>query len=169
MQRQLAELVRQNQFAQYERLRARAGELKDELQLVFRVNADLENVEQMLEATGLGARDRLGEAIDRLREGVNLLWTASRNVWGDREHRKDYVESSLRVATASPTLRLSNQSKMEWIDLKKTAFSAGVVVHARIELELQILSEEIAFLEPVILGRPRDFPFSEAKSTLAFE
>ena len=35
----------------------------------------------------------------------------------------------------------------------------GVVVHARIELELQILSEEIAFLEPVILGRPRDFPF----------
>jgi hypothetical protein len=44
-------------------------------------------------------------------------------------------------------------------DLKKTAFLAGVVVHARIEIELQILSEEIAFLEPVILGRPRDFPF----------
>ena len=153
-------VVRQNLFAQYERLRARAGELKDELQLVFRVNADL--VEKMLEATGLGARDLLSEAIDRSCEGVNLLWTASRNVWGDREvqqHRKDYVESSVRAATASSTLRLSNQSKMEWLDLKKTAFSAGVVVHARIELELQILSEEIAFLEPVILGRPRDFPF----------
>ena len=92
---------------------------------MFRVNADLAIVEKMLEATGLGARDLLSEAIDRSCEGVNLLWTASRNVWGDREaqqHRKDYVESSLRAATASSTLRLSNQSKMEWLDLKKTAF-----------------------------------------------
>jgi hypothetical protein len=167
MQHQLAELVRQNQFAQYERLRARAGELKDELRLVFRVNADLEIVEKVLEESGLGARERLNAAIDRSCEGINLLWTASRNIWGDSEaqqHRKDYVESSLRAAATSLDPRSSDQSKMAWLNLKTTTFSAGVVVHARIELELQILSEEIAFLEPVILGRPRGFPFPFLKN-----
>jgi hypothetical protein len=168
MQRQLAELVRQNQFAQYERLRIRAGELHDEMRLVYRVTSDLEILEKMLDAAGTGARELLNAAIDRSREGVEMLWTSRRNVWGDLEaqrHSKDFIESSLRAANASSDLRLSDQRKTEWLKLKEAAFSAGVIVHARIQLELQILSEEIAFLEPAILGRPRDFPFPHLKQT----
>jgi hypothetical protein len=169
MQRQLAELVRQNQFAQYERLRARAGELNDELRFVFRVTSDLEILEKELGATGLGARERLNAAIDRSGEGVEMLWAASRNVWGDVEaqrHRKDFVEGSLRAATAASGLRLNDQGKSDWRKLKETAFASGVVIHARIQLELQILSDEIAFLEPAILGRPRDFPFPYLKQSV---
>jgi hypothetical protein len=170
MQRQLAELARQNQFAQYERLRIRAGELHDEMRLVFRVTSDLEILEKTLDAAGTGARERLNVAIDRSREGVEMLWTTRRNVWGDLEaqrHSKDFVESSLRAANASSDLRLNDQGKPEWLKLKEAAFSAGVIVHARIQLELDILSEEIAFLEPAILGRPRDFPFPYLKQTTA--
>ena len=73
MQRQLAELVRQNTFAQYQKLRDRAGELKDELRLVYRVNSDLDLVYKTLSASESGARERLNDAIDRLREGIDIF------------------------------------------------------------------------------------------------
>jgi hypothetical protein len=161
MQRQLGELARQNQFAQYERLRSRAAELNDELRLVYRVNADLEIVERMLDASGLGARERLSDAIDRLMQGVDSLWTVNRTVWGDtaaQKHRKEYVEKCLLAVSASLKLRQNTQMKAEWLQSKTSAWTAGVVVHARIQLELQILSDEIARMEPSILGRPADFP-----------
>jgi hypothetical protein len=54
MQRQLSELVRQNSFAHYDRLRHRAADLTDTKILIENVTANLEVMDQSLSLSGLG-------------------------------------------------------------------------------------------------------------------
>jgi hypothetical protein len=70
----LSELVRQNNFAYYERLRQRAADLTDITILIENVTANLEVMDQSLPLSGLGSHEGKRLAFERL-EGtaVQLL------------------------------------------------------------------------------------------------
>ncbi len=150
MQRQLTELVRQNQFMHYERLRARAIDLNEEILIVYRVTSDLTIVGDAFDLTGLGARERFDEAFVQLAEGVQLLVQARGKVWGDtttQAIRNDFVESCLRAGIYLPMSK-----RAERLPLKQKAFAAGVLHHQRVEREIRLVGEQIASVEPDVLG-----------------
>jgi hypothetical protein len=155
MQRQLRELVRQNQFTQYEKLSNRSRKLHDELALTLRVVRDLDEIEKALNATGLGSRENLSGAIDACRSSTRSLWEGGANVWGNEAVlilRKSFIDASV-MAAPSGIADLSNKSA--WTETKKIATDAGDLVKKRIKIELQTVAEEIAAIEPAILGREK--------------
>ena len=159
MQRQLSELVRQNNFAHYERLRQRAADLTDIKILIENVTANLEVMERSLSLSGLGKYDGRSVAFERLEGSVSVLNMSRRSVWGDENAQSlttYFVDNSLRAANLARCALAGSAtpfSKDEWTVAKTAAFQGGVALHARIKLERDILSSEIASLEPLILKR----------------
>ena len=82
-----------------------------------------------------------------------------RSVWGDENAQSlttYFVDNSLRAANVAKCALAGSArpfSNDEWIAAKKVAFQGGIALHARIKLESDILSSEIAALEPLILNR----------------
>jgi hypothetical protein len=62
MQRQLSELVRQNNFEHYDRLQRRAADLVDAKILIENVTAHLEVMDQSLSLSGLGAYEEVSRS-----------------------------------------------------------------------------------------------------------
>jgi hypothetical protein len=159
MQRQLSELVRQNNFAHYERLRQRAADLTDIKILIENVTANLEVMDHSLSLSGLGSYEGRSVAFERLEGSVLVLNMSRRSVWGDENTQSlstYFVDNSLRAANVARCALAGSAkpfSKDEWMVDKKVAFQGGAALHARIKLESDILSSEIASLEPLILGR----------------
>ncbi|UPJ27084.1 hypothetical protein [Bradyrhizobium sp. CW1] len=163
MQRQLSELVRQNHFAHYDKLRQRAADLVDTKILIENVTANLEVMDRSLSLSGLGKYDGRAAAFDRLSESVGVLNMTRRSVWGDENAQSlttYFVDKSMwavnvaRCALAGSAKPFSND---EWAAAKKDAFQGGVALHARIKMETDVVSSEIAALEPVLLQR-QPFP-----------
>ncbi|MDA9539632.1 hypothetical protein ACM41_26385 [Bradyrhizobium sp. CCBAU 21362] len=160
MQRQLSELVRQNNFAHYERLRERAAELMDVRILIENVNANLEVMDRSLTLSGLGAIEGRHSAFKRLEESAGVLNASRRLLWGDQNAQsltRYFVEKTMLAVNMARnvtpgTPRIFDDEK--WRNLKKDAFQGGIALHARITFEHEMISNEIAFLEPSVLNRP---------------
>jgi hypothetical protein len=163
MQRQLSELVRQNSFAHYDRLRHRAADLTDTKILIENVTANLEVMDQSLSLSGLGAYDRRDAAFERLEASVGALNMSRRSVWGDENAQSlttYFVDNSIRAVTVARCARAGSTkpfSADEWSSAKKVAYQGGVALYSRVKLESDILSSELAALEPLILSR-QPFP-----------
>jgi hypothetical protein len=80
MQEQLSQLVRQNNFAHYERLRQRAADLTDIKILIENVTANLEGMNRSLVLSGLGANESRSVAFDRLEQSVAVLNASRRSI-----------------------------------------------------------------------------------------
>lgn len=160
MQRQLSELVRQNNFAHYERLRQRAAELMDMKMLIENVTANLEVMEAGLSLSGLGANERRQAAFDRLEQSAGVVNAARRTLWGDENAQSltvYFVEHTLQAVNEVRNALLGTRRPFDqeaWTKYKRTAFQAGIALHSRIRLETDFISAEIAALEPAILNRP---------------
>jgi hypothetical protein len=163
MQRQLSELVRQNNFAHYERLRQRAADLTDITILIVNVTANLEVMDKALSLSGLGSYEGKSVAFDRLEGSVSVLNMSRRSVWGDENAQSlttYFVDNSLRAANIARCALAGSAdpfSNDEWMTAKQIAIQGGVALHSRIKLEGDILASEIATLEPLILNR-QPFP-----------
>jgi hypothetical protein len=164
MQRQLSELVRQNNFAHYERLRQRAADLTDMTILIENVNASLEVMDRSFALSGIGAGDGRAIAFNRLEQCVVLLRNSRRLVWGDENAQSltgYFIDNSLRATTtvrdSLPGPTNAGYNHAEWVAIKNIAFQGGVALHARIKWETDILASEIAALEPLVLNR-QPFP-----------
>ncbi|WP_057859444.1 hypothetical protein [Bradyrhizobium lablabi] len=159
MQRQLSELVRQNNFAHYERLRQRFADLTDMKILIENVIAHLEAMDLSLSLSGLGSYDARSVAFERLDGSVSVLNMSKRSVWGDENAQSlttYFVDNSLRATTVARCALAGSArpfSNDEWMVAKKVAAQGGVALYGRIKLESDILSSEIAALEPLILNR----------------
>jgi hypothetical protein len=159
MQSQLAELVRQNNFAHYERLRVRAADLWDQRLLIERTNANLEVMEHGLSLTGLGANEGRKAAFERLEDSAEQLNASRRLVWGDQNAQsltKFYADHVMVAGNHARRSLLGTHQPFEepaWKEAKATAWRAGVALWSRINLEITMLSHEIASLEPTILNR----------------
>ncbi|MGM4870836.1 hypothetical protein AB7645_06390 [Bradyrhizobium sp. 956_D2_N1_5] len=160
MQRQLSELVRQNNFAHYERLRQRAAELIDMKILIENVAANLESMETGLLLSGLGANEGRQAAFDRLEQSAGVLNAARRTLWGDENAQSltvYFVDNALRAVNEVRNALLGTRRPFDrdaWTKFKGIAFQGGVALHNRIRLETDFVSAEIAALEPSILNRP---------------
>jgi hypothetical protein len=163
MQRQLSELVRQNNFAHYERLRQRAADLTDIKILIENVTANLDVMDQSLSLSGLGANEGRSVAFERLGGSVGVLNASRRSMWGDQNAQSlttYFVDNALRATNVASNAVIGSRTpfdKDEWLAAKNIAFQGGVALHGRIRLENDILSAEIAALEPLILNR-QPFP-----------
>ncbi|MBR0947378.1 hypothetical protein ABIF68_007349 [Bradyrhizobium japonicum] len=155
MRRQLSELVRQNNFAHYERLRQRAAELMDMKVLIENVTANLEVMHRSL---ALGKKEDMRIAFDRLEQSAGVLNAARRTLWGDENAQSltiYFIDNTLRAVNAARTFFGSRPFEEEaWLKFKSAASQGGVALHARIKFDTDIISAEIAFLEPSILNRP---------------
>lgn len=160
MQRQLSELVRQNNFAHYERLRQRAAELIDMKMLIENVTANLEVMETGLSLSGLGANEGKQTAFDRLEQSAGVLNAARRTLWGDENAQSltaYFVDNALRAVNEVRNALLGAKRPFDraaWTNFKGIAFQGGIALHSRIRLETDFIAAEIAALEPAILGRP---------------
>lgn len=160
MRRQLSELVRQNNFAHYERLRQRAAELMDLKILIENVNANLEIMDQSLAQSGLGAIEGRQFAFDRLEQSAGVLNASRRVLWGDENAQsltKYFIDKSMLAVNMARnvtpgTPRIFDEEK--WRNFKEVAIKGGIALHARITFEHEMISNEIALLEPSILKRP---------------
>jgi hypothetical protein len=159
MQRHLGELVRQNNFDHYDRLRARVALLVLLNSLVQRVNANLEVMDRSFSLTGLGAQAGREAAFGRLEESVEQLNADRSQVWGDQNAQsliKYFVENALEAATVGraslPGGGREQFSEARWQEAKTKAFQGGVAVYFRVEYEIKLLSTEISKLEPIVLG-----------------
>jgi hypothetical protein len=141
MQRQLSELVRQNSFAHYDRLRHRAADLTDTKILIENVTANLEVMDQSLSLSGLGAYDRRDAAFERLEASVGALNMSRRSVWGDENAQSlttYFVDNSIRAVTVARCARAGSTkpfSADEWSSAKKVAYQGGVALYSRVKLE----------------------------------
>ncbi|MBR0695809.1 hypothetical protein [Bradyrhizobium lablabi] len=163
MQRQLSELVRQNNFAHYDRLQRRAADLVDIKILIENITAHLEVMDRSLSLSGLGAYEKRGVAFERLEASVGALNMTRRSVWGDENAQSlttYFVDNSIRAMTAARSALAGSArpfSADEWAAIKKVAVEGGVALYSRVKLESDILSSEIAALEPLVLSR-QPFP-----------
>ncbi|SCB33273.1 hypothetical protein GA0061099_10054 [Bradyrhizobium yuanmingense] len=163
MRRQLSELIRQNSFAHYERLRQRAAELMDMKILIENVTASLEVMHMSLALSGLGANERRQTAFDRLHENAGVLNSARRTLWGDENAQNltvYFIDNTLRAVNVVRNSLPGSREPFDpgaWLRFKDIAFQGGVALHSRIKLETDVISSEIAALEPVVLNR-QPFP-----------
>lgn len=163
MQRQLSELVRQNNFAHYERLRHRAADITDMKILIENVTANLEVMDRSLSLSGLGAADGIRTAFGRLEESVMVLNTSRRSVWGDQNAQSltsYFIDNALRATTAARNavpVSSTPFDRKEWLTLKDIALQGGVALYGRIKLETDTISAEVASLEPLVFDR-QPFP-----------
>ncbi|WP_371423281.1 hypothetical protein [Tardiphaga sp.] len=159
MQRQLGELVRQNNFDHYDRLRARVAFLIQLNHLVQRVNANLEVMDRSFALSGLGATAGRETAFARLDQSVERLVADRSQVWGDQNAQslvRYFVDRSMEATTvvrsSLPGGNTAEFSIDRWQKAKGNAFQGGVAVYFRVEHEIRLLSSEISRLEPTILG-----------------
>ncbi|MGY8705130.1 hypothetical protein RAD16_05225 [Bradyrhizobium sp. 18BD] len=158
MQRQLSELIRQNNFAHYERLQQRAAELMDIKILIENINANLEVMDRSLARPG--ATEGLRTAFDRLEQSAGALNVSRRLLWGDKNAQSltayfiDKTMFAVNAARSATPGAPGIFDEQEWRKLKEAAFQGGIALHARITFEHEMISNEIAALEPAILNRP---------------
>ncbi|SEB94881.1 hypothetical protein [Bradyrhizobium erythrophlei] len=159
MQRQLSELIHQNNSAHYERLRQRAADVVDLAMLIERANADLEVFDRSLSLAGLGAHEGRQTAFERLEASIIAVNSSRRLVWGDENAQsllRYYADNCLRAATVARTGLLGSRtpfSRDEWKTAKEIAFQGGVALYARSRLEVDMISKEVAALEPTVFRR----------------
>jgi hypothetical protein len=158
MQRQLGELVRQNNFDHYDRLRGRAAVLVQLSNLVQRVNANLERMDRSFSFTGVSAHENRTMALRRLEESVEQLNADRAQVWGDQNAQslvKYYVERCLEAATVGRASLPGGGDRAKvagWQEAKTKAFQGGVAVFFRVEYEITQISSEVSRLEPIVFG-----------------
>jgi hypothetical protein len=163
MQRQLSELVRQNNFEHYDRLQRRAADLVDAKILIENVTAHLEVMDQSLSLSGLGAYEGRSVAFERLEASVGALNMNRRSVWGDENAQSlttCFVDNSIRAVTAARSVLAGSAKSFsadEWNNAKRAAVQGGIALYSRVKLESDILSTEIAAIEPLVLNR-QPFP-----------
>jgi hypothetical protein len=113
--------------------------------------------------SGLGSNEGRVTAFDRLESSVTALNASRRLVWGDENAQSlttYFADNSLRATTAVRSALIGSRKPFvieDWIASRQIAFQGGIALHARIKLEGDMLSKEIAALEPLILNR-QPFP-----------
>jgi len=127
--------------------------------IIERVNSHFDVLDQSRSATGLGANEIIAAAVDQVSDSVAALNKSRRLIWGGRDSQilqRQYIDCCLTACTTATPMKMGSSRRFDpsvyQINLNAVRQN-GAALYFRIRNEVDLLSSEIASLEPVVLQR----------------